>query len=406
MSSIPPELLFCVLENVYYTFKGTPNYKLLKICAQVCRTWSGPAQSLLFRSVKLGNIHAFHAALLSSEARGRALGNCVQTLDMSIVQYNPDSSCLSTGVKILQACPQVYKLVLGLYGVDLGEEILEKLRVAGQGLKALSLVYYGTQSPILYQLLSIWPNIQVFKIGSSMFPLLPWDIATPPPLQSNADDAGELAQRYGAEICVYDLVLSFMPTPEALTWLLASSADSLRILEVRESMSLTELNVLARHAPRLRSLRLGFYNAHSVALLRMCTAIEELVIYALDLPPRCPLAPNLPSSIEHLSLRIQNDSHRMTLQPVIDAVDALPNLKVMACNGQVRRQHYDEYAMLESRCRIRGVDMVLSDAIGRTTEWDCSSLAEHQKWGFGEEGRRTIEWKRRARDENFWRQLE
>ncbi|OJA09688.1 hypothetical protein AZE42_07773, partial [Rhizopogon vesiculosus] len=222
MSSLPPELVFCVLENVHYTFKGTPDYKLLKACAQVCRTWSGPAQSLLFRYAKLGKIHAFHAfhaALLSSEARGRALDNCVQTLDISIMQYNSDSSRLSTVAKILQACPRVYRLVLSFYGIDLEEETLEKLRVSGQGLKALSLAYYGTKSPILHHLLSIWPNIQVFKIGSSKVPLLPWDIATSPPLQNNADDAGELelVQRNGAEARLYNLVLSFMPTPEALT---------------------------------------------------------------------------------------------------------------------------------------------------------------------------------------------
>ncbi|OAX33865.1 hypothetical protein K503DRAFT_869277 [Rhizopogon vinicolor AM-OR11-026] len=406
MSSVPPELVFCVLDHVYYTLKGTPDYKLLKACAQVCRTWSGPAQSLLFRSAKLGKIHAFHAfhaALLSSEARGRALGNCVQTLDISIMQYNSDSSRLSTVAKILQACPRVYGLVLSFYGVDLEDEILEKLRVAGQGLKTLSLAYYGTKSPILHHLLSIWPNIQVFKIASLKVPLLPWDIATSPPLQSNADDAGELAQRHGAEVRLYNLVLSFMPTPEALAWLLASSADSLRILEVRESLPLTELNILARHAPRLRSLRLWFYNYNSVALLRMCTALEELVIYALDLPPRCPLAPNLPSTIEHLSLRIKNDSHRTTLQPVIDAVDALPNLKVLTCGRNVRRQHYDEYMMLESRCRIKGVEVVLSDALAEI-QWDCSSVTEHAKRGFGADDR-TIEWKRRARDEKFWRQL-
>jgi len=156
----------------------------------------------------------------------------------------------------------------------------------------------------------------------------------------------------------------------------------------------------------LRSLRLGSYNNNSVALLRMCTSIEELMLYELQLPTRCPFVPNLPPSIEHLSLRIQNDSHCMTLQPVIDAVDALPNLKVLTCNKHVRGHHYDEYAILESRCRIKGIEVILSDALDRTTEWDCSSRAEHEKWGFGEEGRRTIEWKRRARDENFWRQLE
>lgn len=379
MSSLPPELLLCILENVYHTPKGKPNYKLLKACARVCRLWSGPAQSLLFRSVtKRGhhNIHAFHAALLSSAARGKALGNCVRTLDITISSFsrtsgNSHNSSL-TVAKLLQVCPHVHDLSLVFYGVDLEEESLEMLRVAGQELKTLSLVDYGSQRPILYQLLSIWPNIQSLKIGSTMSTSLPWgnDASSPP--QSNADNAREVAQRNGAKICLHDLVLSFLLPPAVLAWLLASSTDSLRTIELRESPGLMEkrilTDILVPHAPRLRSLRLWFYNDDSAALLRICTSLEELVLYGLELPPRCPLVPNLPPTIKHLTFRVGGYNYRITtLQPIIDAVDALPNLKVLTCNRNMRRQQYDNFAILEGKCRMKGVVVVLSD--GPTENW-------------------------------------
>jgi hypothetical protein len=368
MLFILPELLFHVLENGYYAPSGKPDYKHLRACALVCRAWSGPAQSLLFCSVtKLRdhNIHTFHAALLSSAAQGRPLGNCVRTLDMLTSGVNGKSYDISIVVELLQACPQLYELALGFYGIGLEGEILERLRVAGQGLKALSLVYYGTESPILYHLLSIWPNIQFLKIDlASHGTSLPWDITAAPMLQSNANDAGEFARQNGAGVCLYSLTSVMAPAPEVLTWLLASSVNSLRVLDLQRVPPLTELHIFARHAPRLRSLRVRSYNEDTVALLHMCTALEELVLYGLELPPRCPLAPNLPpaNAIQHLSFTIQAYSRRVTLQPIIDAVDALPNLKVLTCNKSVRRLQYKEYEILEGRCRIKGVEVVESVA--------------------------------------------
>ncbi|OAX34581.1 hypothetical protein K503DRAFT_434190 [Rhizopogon vinicolor AM-OR11-026] len=116
MSFVPPELVSCILQNGYHSPSGTPNYKLLKACALVSRTWSEPAQSLLFRSaieINNYNIHKFLAALLSSEsaARGRALGDCVRILEISI---SDDIQIINGGCNqddfadLLLACPRVY----------------------------------------------------------------------------------------------------------------------------------------------------------------------------------------------------------------------------------------------------------------------------------------------------------
>lgn len=367
MSSAPPELLLHILEYAYRTRYGKPNHRLLKACATVCKSWSGPAQSLLFRSVTRldkHNIRAFHAAVLSSAA----LGNCVRTLGItmdSIIWPTSMEISSSTVAKLLQACPRVYDLSLAFHGVDLEEESLEMLRVAGQGLKALSLACYGSQGPILYQLLSIWPNIQFLNIRSAMSNSLPWGDGPTSVLQSNADNAGEVTRRDGATIRLHDLVLSSMLPPAAVAWLLASSADSLRTLELGEQRNLGEKEILRYIlpcTPRLRSLRLWCYDYETAALLRMCTSLEELVFCNLQFPLHCPLVLNLPPTIKHLSVRVSGDRQLVKLQRVVEAVDKLPNLKVLTCNRDAQREHRSDFETLKWTCSMKGAEVVVSDA--------------------------------------------
>ncbi|KAG1731625.1 uncharacterized protein EDB91DRAFT_1058584 [Suillus paluster] len=358
MAFVPPELILCILEHGYYTSLGTPNYTLLKAGALVCKTWSGPAQSLLFRRVQnleARNTITFHAALLSSAIRGKSLGDCVRALEVSI---GWDGGCsLDDFVRLLQACPHLYELGLSIYGIhEFEEEILKKLGDAGRRLKALQLARCGLQSPILFQLLKTWNNIQFLNIGNEIA-AWPWRTATTPVLRRNTD-AGELAQRPSAEVCLYDLALSRFPTPEVLTWLLASSTDSLRILELRDIPGPTQRNILSLHAPRLRSLRLAHYNIHSAALLRMCTALEELVLY--HVPTHFPLVPDLPPTIEHLSFRNPNHTYRNTLQPIITAVDALPKLRVLTCDRNAEQLVVD-YEILKAKCRMKGAKVIVAD---------------------------------------------
>ncbi|KAG2362613.1 hypothetical protein BDR07DRAFT_1451055 [Suillus spraguei] len=361
MSFVPPELVLCILEHGYYTSLHTPNYTLLKAAALVCKTWSGPAQTLLFRyatKIAQHNIPIFRAALLSSAGRGKPLGECTRILEISIggtsnggLGCSPDDFVI-----LLQACPQLYELALSVIGVhEFEEDILKKLREVGKKLKALALVQCGLQSPILFQLLKIWNNVQFLKIEREIA-AWPWRTAATPVLWRNADTE-ELIQRPGAEVRLYELALARFPTSDVLSWLLDSSADSLRILELRDTPGLVHRSILSLHAPRLRSLRLAHYNNYSAALLRMCTALEELMIY--HVPTHFPLVPDLPPTIEHLSFRNPNHTYRNTLQPIIDAVDALPNLKVLTCDKNAKQ--LGDYEILKAKCRIKGTDIIVSN---------------------------------------------
>ncbi|KAG2039232.1 hypothetical protein BDR03DRAFT_253594 [Suillus americanus] len=362
MSFVPPELVLCILEHGYYTSLRTPNYTLLKAAALVCKTWSGPAQTLLFRcatKLERHNIPIFRAALLSSAGRGKALGECIRILEVSIGgTSNGGPGCSPDDfVILLQACPRLYELALSIIGVhEFEEETLKKLGDVGRKLKALTLLECGLQSPILFQLLKIWNNIQFLKIEKEIA-AWPWRTAATPVLRRNTD-AEELAQRPGAEVRLYELALSRFPTSDVLTWLLESSADSLRILELRDVPGLAHRTILSLHAPRLRSLRFANYNIYSAALLRMCTALEELIIY--HVPTHFPLARDLPPTIEHLSFRNPNHMYRKTLQPIIEAVDALPNLKILTCDKNAE-QLVGDYEILKAKCRAKGTEVVVSD---------------------------------------------
>ncbi|KAH7924945.1 hypothetical protein BV22DRAFT_469577 [Leucogyrophana mollusca] len=363
--SLPPEIILAILEPEYYTVLGSPNYSLLSTCALVCSTWSGPAQSLLFRNVKklrASNTPIFNVAIDPSTPRGRMLGSCVRTLDIHVGRSVNDSCSPQDFVRLLRGCPRLYELVLSTYGIhEFSEEALIELREGGGSLKALSLMYCGVQSPVIFQLLGVWPQIQFLKIGTEI-------VASPPRSFHLAGSSISVAS--GAPVQLYDLVLLRTPSPEVLAWLLASSTESLRIVELREMPGGAARNILANHTTRLRSLRLLHYSMDSAALLRECTELEEFMVY--HVPTVVPLAPDLPQSIKHFGFRNPIYNYRDTLSPILEAVSRLPRLRTLTCDQNAVQ--LSDFSQLQSVCDDRGVEVVVSEVpfwvVGRFRLWD------------------------------------
>lgn len=149
----------------------------------------------------------------------------------------------------------------------------------------------------------------------------------------------------GARACLYALVFPIESHPDVIAWLLASSVDSLRILGLRGAWSWSTLvcpNFFALYAPHIRSLRLYDYNEDSAALVRMCTALEELVLYCVL---ETPFASDLPPTIEHLSFG--NDyKHVKTL---------LPKLKILTWGKDPKYS-----LILDAMCRKKGIEVQLA----------------------------------------------
>lgn len=363
MLQLPPELIFVILEYAYYTPAGSPDYALLTNCSTVCIAWSLPAQSLLFHKtpkLHLDSIASFHAALKSSAARGKPMGDAVRSLDISFGGSLDGALQPEAFAQLLQACPRLYELSLSTYGVhEFDQFALAKLKDAGQGIRALNLQYCGVQSPVLFQLLGIWPRIRFLKIGTEIA-AWPWRLPAQIPIlrqpQTNAG-ASDVAQRPPAHVSLYDLALSRIPQQPVLSWLLGSSATSLRILDLHEVPGIAARQALSIHAPHLRSLRLLHFSLDSAAFLRQCTRLQELVIY--NVPVFVPLAPELPHSIEHLSFRNPRHTFRNTLRPFLEAIEVLPKLRIVTCD--TNSEGLRDFESLKARCAEKGVEVVISE---------------------------------------------
>ncbi|OJA17114.1 hypothetical protein AZE42_02605 [Rhizopogon vesiculosus] len=304
----------------------------------------------------------FHATLLSSATRGLNLGDCLRTLSilLDMNTHSPDDF-----LKLLHACPRLYEVVLSCDDIlEFQVDTPKKLQVAGQRLKAIDMVDCHPQSSILFQLLTIWPNIQFLTIRCINLQV-PHCVAAS--LVPRRDVTEVQRPASGAKACLNELVMYHLLKPDVITWLIASSADSLRILDlgrcplwpcVRIENQLSPI-VFAPHASRLRSLRISYYDRYSAALLRMCTALEELVLLRFDHMSKLSLVPYLPRTIEHLAFGIRYDDCE-TLQPIIDAVGALPNLKILTCSKDVKRL-IPHYNILKEKCKTKGVGVVVSD---------------------------------------------
>ncbi|KAF8547674.1 hypothetical protein OG21DRAFT_1517153 [Imleria badia] len=365
MSHLPPELVFVILEHVYYTPAGTPDYAILANCSLVCTSWSIPAQSLLFHKtprLHVNTIPSFHAALKSSAVRGKPMGDAVRSLDIYFGAFLNGPLQPEVFVQLLQACPRLYDLTLSTYGVhEFDQFALAKLKDAGQGIRALDLHECDVQSPVLFQLLGIWPRIRFLKLGRQIA-AWPWRVPSVTPLLSRIharEAANDMAQRPPARVSLYDLALSRIPQHPVLAWLLGSSAPSLCILDLHDVPSIAARKILGVHAPHLRSLRLLHFSLDSAAFLRQCTRLEELVIY--NVPVDVPLAPGLPPSVEHLSFRNSRltTTFRNTLRPFLDAIEVLPKLRIVTCDKD--SEGLRDFESLKARCTERGVEVVISE---------------------------------------------
>ncbi|KAJ6613279.1 hypothetical protein B0H10DRAFT_1881385 [Mycena sp. CBHHK59/15] len=339
---LPEELVTAILANVYYKNPpfSDPDYSTLAACSLVNSLWTSPAQTLLFRRIQLGVAHAFSRSL--ANIHNPALLSHVRVLSVALSDKpllrigGGESTCpVSTLVSILERCPKLYELSIssrGLFwlGLQSRSDIMAVIQTNSLSIRSLRILECSVQSPILYELLALFPAIQFLTLGV--------EIAASPPSWTPMHN-------------FYELSLHRTPSSEILSWLLSASEISLRILELRDLPSVHTQADLARHCPHIQSLRLMRYNAHTAAILRQCTNLSELVL--LNVPTLISL-PDLPPSLEHFAFVIQTHSASVDLRPVINAVSALPHLRILSFVGDPQ---LDQIPMLKSACDAKGAIM-------------------------------------------------
>ncbi|KAJ7366876.1 hypothetical protein DFH08DRAFT_764385 [Mycena albidolilacea] len=323
---LPEELICLILAKVYYINPpfNTPDYHTLSACSLLSSHWRGPAQTLLFRRITLKAAAAF--AKFADTASNKALLSHVRALSIALTQNlgRADLCLVSTLVSILGHCPQLYELSINAQLFSLGEDISSIsaiVHAASISIRSLRLMECSVHSPILYELIGLFPSVEFLTLGV--------EIAAAPPSWTPA-------------IQLYELMLHRTPPSDLLQWLLSSSGTSLRILEMRDLPSARTSVDLAVCCPHIQSLRFMRYNAYSAAILHQCTNLVELVLLNVPLS-----LPALPSSLEHFALLIQTYTAHVDLRPVVKAVESLPRLKVFTFVG--------ESGDLKAICDAKGV---------------------------------------------------
>lgn len=341
-NSLPFELVSQILEELYYDLRRQPDHTTLSICAQVCRVWRTPAQKLLFRELTLPGRHrkpqleSFRAAVYVPSERSSLLASYVRRVHISIGGAVVDQdSDVSDFIELLSHCRQVYEVTLRVQGVhDFGPETLDALRTAHQqalpvSIRAFGLLTCGTLSPILYQLLSVWPTVQYLRLGTEL-------AALPPDLPVNAR--------------LYELILWRVPRPTILQWLLSASKDTLRILDCHTAPDRQYDHVLNDFYAQLQSLRILRHTLPSNSMIRKCVGLRELIL--VQYSNFIPLG-QLPQTLEHFGFRHFPGATNFSLKPIISAIHNLPKLRLVSCDASA--QEHEEYASLRSICEKRNI---------------------------------------------------
>ncbi|KAJ7134633.1 hypothetical protein C8R44DRAFT_771034 [Mycena epipterygia] len=334
----PEELICLILGNLYYRNPpfSTPDYPTLLACSLVNSLWKTPAQTLLFRRITIEAAHAFgrfvattHNYALLSHVRTVAIALSNQPLKPS--DDEPKVCPVSTLVSILEHCPKLYELSISARGLfSLDSEAVSRMASASLSIRSLRMMECSVQSPLLYELLALFTQVQFLTLAVEI-------VASPPP--------------WTPAMRLYELTLHRTPSSEVLVWLLSASGTTLRILELRDLPSAHTQYDLAMCCPHIQSLRLMRYNAYTAAILRQCTNLLELVL--LNVPMIVSL-PELPPSLEHFALLIQTYTASVDLQPVIAAVNSLPHLRIFTFIGDSKLQQIPQ---LKAACDARGVTM-------------------------------------------------
>ncbi|KAH8119758.1 hypothetical protein DFH11DRAFT_1685268 [Phellopilus nigrolimitatus] len=365
ISHIPAEIILAILEAAYYDDNLEPDTQFLANCAIVCKSWSAPSQSLLFRHVFLRSSSAFssfRSAVGRCTSRARALADVVVRLRITLDYNHPDQLSHRALALAVRLCPNLYELDISLYGC--GVPVLDPAGAAGafrvfraapsfdavtlallrEGprIRSLRLANWSDNDQLAVQLLwDVWPSLTAVALKGT------------PPRMPAADD--EPWMPFNCNLS--ELRLSFQTSPKMdfVKWLLSSSIRSLRCLELEREPSMELLNVLLhQHGSSLESLSIPSCTSRGQAsAVQSCERLREIRIESAMISPL--LLKQLPDTLEHLAFALSRDT---PLYLVVNFVKARDNLKAVTVHFWNGGDTHPLLPSLRIACACRGVELI------------------------------------------------
>ena len=367
---IPLEVVLDILETVCYE-DAAIDAEFLRTCSLVCKSWSLPAQKLLFRRIQLCSQAAYNSFVYAvdySTERGRILGDSVVQMHVVLDNNQPGPLKQTCFARAVTLCPNLRELSLALYGCGepgndiVGSPALERMRRPAPSFEPKTLELLRTGPPItslhfsnwsdndqsIVQLLDIWPALKSLSITGKTPHLSPG--LTQPPF---AHALSRLRMNCQLE-----------PSLDFLEWLLhtSSRANSLSVIELDREPSLDMLDYLTKnHMESLQELAIPSCatSEHATAVIR-CRSLRQL-------RTECPSTSTIPAVFRQLPMGIQHLAFGMDqntpLQTLIEAVKARDELERITVNLWDEGSSHRQLSALKMACAFRGVDLRITNDV-------------------------------------------
>lgn len=338
------ELVFIIMETAYYANDSPwirdPDYKTIASCSLVAVGWRHPAQQLLFRRITFDKAPAFTKLCFQFNRHTVSLLQEVRSLEIAIGHNTNGVDAVVGLLHCLERCPALYELSLRIHGYfQFDDDVLEHLgdlvSKAQSPLRSLKLLECSVQSPIIYQLLSVFSSVRFLSVGVEI-------VASPP--------AGLLS-----DLQLYELVIYRSLPYHVLSWILPSTHSSLRVLELREPLGLDTTAVIVPHLHRLHSLRLMVLGHYTESIPPQCISLREMVIQ--QLPSFKALVGILPPSVEHVWITNQTATGLPIWSNLVGLAGHLASLKLLTVHfvGQPTMMQDTGFVEFQAICKRRGI---------------------------------------------------
>lgn len=367
---IPLEVVLDILEAVYFN-DGAVNTEFLRTCSLVCKSWSLPAQKLLFRRIRLCSQAAYNSFVLAvdrSTDRGRILSDSVVQMHVVLDNNQPGPLKQACFARAITLCPNLRELSLALYGCGepgndiVGSPALERMRRlapsfepgtlellrTGPLIASLHFSNWSDNDQSVVQLLDIWPSLKSLSITGKTPHLSPG--VTHPP--------------FACALARLRINCQHEPSLDFLEWLLhtSSRANSLRAIELDREPSLDMLDYLTRnHAESLRELAIPSCTTpeHATTIIR-CRSLRQLRTERPSTSAIPAVFRQLPMGIQHLAFGMDQVT---PLQTLVEAVKTRDELESITVNIWDKGSSHRQLPALKMACAFRGVELRITNDV-------------------------------------------
>lgn len=377
--TLPLEIIHQIIRETCELPLRREDWQVLRACAIVCKSWLPFARSLLYHTLTIENtridvsrtpgtlgpailLQRSHLLTFTRSLTVRVIDEFTTTRPIFAQDGPRHPECVSIPdfLSLIAHTPRLRSLCLSVFWSRASKCSFESLILDWLSSLALSMevldLRYGKpmDSPLVYDLIRLWPTIQALRVRTD------YDMSLP--------------ERPNTRL--RELRLPITSLAAVIEWFLPPSShqngSNLRILELYE-IPAGGRTLLSAHGPNITSLTLTRQPPSGLADL--FTGLEEFVIAG---PFWSSPLPTLPKTLMHIRLQVHAFMSDSVLPAITTEVPSLSNLRLMSVEEALTTEKY--YPNLQEACRANGVEILVNPIDSSQTGTVHPYLAEMDRF--------------------------